>query len=213
MKRYLLFLPLIFMSVGCSVSYNIGVNAYSSSGQNLLIPKESPIYVVTDSNAPNPIFKKEIAAKIRTLLNKNGYSTAAEKPGYYLLFDYGMSSGQSITSTIPTYHSGIYYGYPFAYGFRYSYTPYAPYYTVVYNRWLALKLIDGKAYRTSTKAEPLWISEVTNTGPGSDLRKTINYMLIAAFEHFGQDTGKRVNELLSEDDERIKLLIEPRDNR
>ena len=64
MKNYLFSLPLIFMSLGCGVSYNIGVNAYSSSSQNLLIPKESSIHVVTDSNAPNPIFEKEIATKI-----------------------------------------------------------------------------------------------------------------------------------------------------
>ena len=75
-------------------------------------------------------------------------------------------------------------------------------------RWLVLKLIDGKAYRLSNNAEPLWISEVASTTPGSDLREITNYMLIAAFEHFGQDTGTRVNELFSEDDERIKLLIE-----
>jgi len=208
MKKYLMLLPLIFMSVGCGVSYNIGVNAYSSSTQKLLIPQESSIYVVTDSNTPNPILEKEIAAKIRTLLNKNGYTAATDKADYYILFDYGISPGRYITGTMPPY-SGIYYGYPsFSYGFRYSYIPYTPYYTAVHNRWFELKLIDGKAYRASPKAEPLWISEVSSTGPGSDLRRIINYMLIAAFEHFGQDTGKRVNELFSEDDERIKFLTE-----
>ena len=212
MKKYLMLLPLIFMSVGCGVSYNIGVNAYSSSSQKLLIPNESSIYVVTDSNAPNPIFEKEIATKIQTLLNKNGYSTATEKPNYYLLFDYGISSGQSITNTFPIYHSGFYYDYPFSYGYMHGYTSYVPYSTVVYTRWLVLKLIDGKAYRNSTKAEPAWISEVTTTGQSSDLRVAINYMLIAAFEHFGRDTGKPVYELFSEDDERINFLTESRNN-
>jgi hypothetical protein len=209
MKTYLLLIPLIFMSVGCSVSYNIGVNAYSSSGQNLLIPEESSIHIVTDSNAPNPIFEKEIATKIRTLLNKNGYNTATDQANYYLLFDYGMSSGQNITRTVPIYHSGIYCGYPFSYGYSHSYTSYVPYSTVLYTRWIVLKLFDGNDYRTSPKAEPLWISEVASTGTVSDLRGTISYMLVAAFEHFGHDTGKRVIERLSEDDERLKLLIEP----
>jgi len=72
--------------------------------------------------------------------------------------------------------------------------------------------LDGNDYRTSPKAEPLWISEIASTGSGSDLRGTINYMLVAAFEHFGHDTGKRVIERLSENDERLKFLIEPRKN-
>ncbi|MBN1804663.1 MAG: DUF4136 domain-containing protein [Sedimentisphaerales bacterium] len=212
MKRYsllfLLSLLIIFLSVGCSASYNIAVNAYSSSRQKLLIPEESSVYVVTDSNAPNPILDKEIAAKIQTLLTKNGYSTAADQADYYLLFNYGMTPDRNNTGTMPYYRSGLYYGYPFHYGFRYSYAPYAPYYTAVYNRWLVLKLIDGKAYRASPKAEPLWISEVSSTGPSSDLRKLINYMLLAAFEHFGQDTGKRIHELIPYNDERLNLFTQ-----
>ena len=34
---------------------------------------------------------KEIAAKIRTLLNENGYATASDQADYYLLFDYGIN--------------------------------------------------------------------------------------------------------------------------
>jgi hypothetical protein len=68
--------------------------------------------------------------------------------------------------------------------------------------------MGGKDYRISQKAEPLWIGEITSAGPSPDLRELINYMLTAAFEHFGEDTGKRVNEFFSEDDERVKLLIE-----
>ncbi len=119
-----------------------------------------------------------------------------------------MSSGQNVTKTFPIYHSGVYCDYPFSYGYGYGYTTYVPYSTVVYTRWLVLRLIDGIAYRTSQKAKPIWIGEVTSAGTSSDLRKLINYMLIAALEHFGQDTGKRVNELFFEDDERIKLLME-----
>lgn len=209
MKKFLFSLPLICLSLGCAVSYSVGVNGYSSSGQSLQIRQDSSIQVVADSNAPNPILEKEIGMKIRKLLNKKGYSIATDQANYYLLFDYGMNSGQTVSDTFPVYHPGIYCDYPFSGIYSHSYTTYIPYTTVVYTRWLVLKLIDGNAYRTSSKAKPLWIGEVVSAGTNSDLRELINYMLIAAFEHFGRDTGKRVNVLFSEDDERLKLLMEP----
>jgi hypothetical protein len=207
MKKFLFSLPLICISLGCSASYNVGVNGYSTSGQTLQI-KESSIHIVIDSNAPNPILEKEIGMKIQKLLNEKGYSTGADDADYYLLFDYGMSSGQNITKAYPIYHSGFYYRYPHSYGYRYGYSTYMPYSTVVYTRWLVLKLVDSKTYKADQKAKPLWIGEIASTGPSSDLREIINYLLIAGLEHFGQDTGKRVNELFYEDDERIQLLIE-----
>jgi hypothetical protein len=191
----------------------VGVNGYSASGQNLQINHVSSIYVIEDSNAPNPILEKEIGMKIRKLLNEKGYSIAADEANYYLLFDYGMNSGQTVTDAMPIYYPGVYYDYPYSGIYSYNYATYVPYSTVVYSRWLVLRLIDGNTFRTSRKGRPLWIGEVTSTGPSSDLRELINYMLIAAFEHFGQDTGKRVSKYFSEDDERVKLLTDIWDNR
>ena len=208
MKTYLFALPMIFLSFGCSATYNVGVNGYSSSGQTLQIPQETSIYVVADSNAPNPILEKEIGMKIQKLLSEKGYTTDSDEADYYLLFDYGMSHGQNVTHAYPVYHAGVYYNYPYSHGYRHGYTSYIPYSTVFYTRWLQLRLLDSKAYKTNQKAKPLWIGEATSAGTSSDLRGLINYLLIAALEHFGQDTNKRVNVLFVEDDERLKLLME-----
>jgi hypothetical protein len=208
MKTCLFLLPLMCISLGCGVSYNVGVNAYSSSGRSLQIQQESSINVIPDGNTPNPILAKEIGMKIQKLLTKKGYSTGTDQADYYLLFNYGMNSGQTITDTIPIYHPSANYRYPFSSVYNHGYTTYLPYSTVVYTRWLVLRLIEGKAYRTSRKAEPIWISEVTSAGPGTDLRELINYMLIAAFEHFGEDTGKRLNELFLKEDEKVNFLKE-----
>ena len=205
MKTCLFLLPLMCISLGCGISYNVGVNAYSSSGRSLQIQQESSINVIADGNTPNPILAKEIGMKIQKLLTKKGYSIGTDEADYYLRFDYGMNTGQTITDIIPIYRRA-YYGYPFSSVYSHGYTTYLPYSTVVYTRWLVLKLIDGKAYRNSQEAEPLWISEVTSAGPGTDLRELINYMLIAAFEHFGEDTGKRVNELFLKEDEKVNFL-------
>ena len=206
MRLYLFSLSLIFLGLGCRASYYVGINGYSSTRKTLQVPQSASIYVVTDSNAPNPFLEKEIGMKIQKLLNAKGYNTGTEQTSYHLLFDYGIDSGRTVTDTIPIYHpSGYYEDPPF---FTPSYTTYVPYSEVIYTRWLVLRLIDGRVYRNSQKVEPLWIGEVTSAGPSSDLRRVVNYMLIAAFKHFGKDTGRQVTEVIMEDDERVKQLIE-----
>ena len=209
MKLYLLSLPLLFLSLGCAASYNVAVNGYSATGQAVRIPDGAAISVVTDSNVPNPILEKEVAAKIEKLLAMHGYTTGAEKPDYYLLFDYGIDAGRTVTDIIPIHHPGFYRPYPYSSVRWFGYTTYVPYSDVIHTRWLTLKLVGGQAYTTSRRAEPVWIGEVASAGMSSDLRALMNYMLIAAFEHFAQDTQRQVTEYINKNDERVWLLTEP----
>lgn len=208
MRVFLFSLPTIFVCLGCTASYNVGVNGYSSTGRSLSIPDESLFVVVTDSNVANPILQKEIGTKIRKILTDMGYAVNGEQPDYYLLFDYGIDSGRAVTDVIPIYHREYYYDYWYPPFYDHGYTTYIPYSSVLYTRWLVLKLVDGKAYTESRQAEPLWICEVASAGAGSDLRELINYLLVAAFDHFGQDTGRQLVEVIRRDDERVRALSE-----
>lgn len=206
MKLYLFSIPVMFLSLGCSTSYSVAVNGYSASGQTVRIPQAASISVVTDSNVPNPILEKEVAAKIEKLLDEQGYTTSTEKPDYYLRFDYGIDAGRTVTDVMPIYHPAFYPRYPHG-SFRwYGYTTYVPYSEVIHTRWLTLRLIDGQAYRASRSAEPAWIGEVASAGMSSDLREVINYMLIAAFEHFAEDTQRQIDVFIPKDDARVGLL-------
>jgi len=209
MKLYLLSLPVLFLSLGCSASYSVAVNGYTASNQAARIPQAASISVVTDSNVPNPILEKEVAAKIEILLAEQGYDTKNDAPDYYVLFDYGIDAGRTVTDVIPIHHPGFYRPYPFSSVRWYGYTTYVPYSEVIHTRWLTLRLIDGKAYRISESPEPVWIGEVASAGMSSDLRELINYMLIAAFEHFAQNTQRQVTEVIPRNDERVWLLTEP----
>ena len=214
MKKFLLSLPLMFLGLGCATRYNVGVNGFSATGTTLKIPQVSSIYTVKDSNAPNPIFEREVATKIQKLVNSKGYAVGAEnKANYYLLFEYGIDSGQTVFSRAAVHHPGgrataTSFGLSWSHIDTPGYTTYVPYPRTVYTCWLVLKLTDGNSYRSSQKTEPLWIGEITSTGPSSDLREVINYMLIPAFEHFGENTGKRLNKVVSEGDERVNVLKE-----
>ncbi len=206
MKTYLFLLPIMLLSLGCSASYSVVVNGYSATGQAVRIPQAASISVVTDSNVPNPILEKEIAVKIKKLLTEQGYNTDAEKPAFYLKFDYGIDAGRTVTDVIPVHHPGFFYRYPYESFHWYGYTTYMPYSEVIHTRWLILQLIDGEAYRTSRSAEPAWIGEIASAGMSSDLREVINYMLIAAFEHFAEDTQRQIIETIYREDERVWLL-------
>jgi hypothetical protein len=197
----------MLLSLGCTASYSVAVNGYSASGQSVRIPQAASISVVTDSNVPNPILEREIAVKIEKLLDVQGYSTDANEPDYYLKFDYGIDAGRTVTDVIPIHHPGFFYRYPYD-SFRWhGYTTYIPHSEVIHTRWLTLRLIEGKAYRISENTEPAWIGEVASAGMSSDLREIVSYMLIAAFEHFAEDTQRQITEYIHKDDERVWLLI------
>ena len=208
---------MICLCVGCGASYRVEINGYSGAGQSLEIPDTALIAVVADSNAPNPILEKEVAAKIEKLLTENGFRVEGVPPSnrgqdardtadFYLLFDYGIDAGRTVTDAIPVYHPMIYDEYPFSGFYGHGYTTYMPYSEVLHTRWLILKLVEGRAYIASKNAEPAWIGEITSVGNSSDLRELLNYMLVAAFEHFGQDTRRQVSTAIPADDERVHLL-------
>ncbi len=206
MKLYLLAFAAVCLCVGCEASYRVEINGYSGAGQSVQIPDAASIAVVTDSNAPNPILEKEVAGKIEKLLTENGYRIGQPEADFYLLFDYGIDAGRTVTDAVPVYHPMIYDDYPFSGFYGHGYTTYMPYSEVLHTRWLILKLIEGRAYRASKTAEPAWIGEITSVGTSSDLRELLNYMLVAAFEHFGQDTRRQISTAIPADDERVHML-------
>ena len=214
MKKVLLILPFVFCVFGCGTSYQVGINGYSASGEDLQLLQTSSICVVADTNAPNPLLDKEIANKIQKLLNQKGYSHApVDKANLYLFFEYGIDSGERMTGALPMYQGGgtatasTFYSYG---GSSYStvqtpgYTTYVPYSYTVYTRWLKLSLFDSSFIEH--KVDPLWIGTITSSGRSSDLREVINYMLVCAFDHFGENTKKQIIIKLPADDKRVKAL-------
>ncbi len=214
MKKSLILLLFIFSVAGCS-RHLVGVNGFSATGTNLQIPQFASIQIVTDPNVPNPILEKEIAVKIEKLLNIKDYAVTTANPNYYLVFRYGMESGRVI-STRPVYYPADYstiYGYGhrrshFSTIYSPGYSTYAPYSETVFTRWLVLKLIDAKNYQASDRPQPLWIGEITSTGQSSDLRNIITYMLVAAFDHFGENTHKRLSITITPDDPTVMALYD-----
>ena len=46
--------------------------------------------------------------------------------------------------------------------------------------------------RNQNISRPVWVGEAHSLGTSSDLRSVLNYLLVADFKKFGQNTGKAV---------------------
>lgn len=208
----MILLPIIFglLLSGCAPFIcQVQVNGYTDLRAPALITPGAGICVVENQQAPNPLLEKEVKGKIHKLLEKQGYQISSfEKADYYLFFGYGIGPGRSVNVVLPdySYGLGLAYSWPRSYFFVSPYFGYYPVAELLYDRWVLLNVVDGKLYREKAEFRSLWVGEARSTGTSADLRVAINYLLVAAFQHFGKDTGKAVTVDLREQDPGIREL-------
>ena len=79
-KLCLILLTISICAAGCTTTYRVHVNGFSELDKP--ISDKASIYVTVDPNSQNPIFDKEIKAKIEMLLKSHGYIPAPDvEPG------------------------------------------------------------------------------------------------------------------------------------
>jgi len=213
MKNSLLLLILgIFLSGCAPLTYQVQVNGYTQPGAPAApFSPGAAVFVIENREAKNPLLEKEIAAKIATILEKQGYRIVPfDRADYYLLFYYGQGSERSVSISAPLYDP-LYYPY-----FGFSWQPYwfvmapgfysGPEVQKVYDRWLLINVIAGKPYREKKESQALWVGEARSTGASGDLRTTVNYLLVAVFGEFGKNTGKARPVEVEQEDLRVKEL-------
>ncbi len=211
--RSLLFLVGLAVAGCAPATYRVAVNGYVGGTAPLALTPGAGFFVIENKAAQNPLLEQEIRAKINNLLEAHGYELAPfEKADYYLLFSYGIGQGQTVGVTMPDYYPswgiGFGSGYPLSYSLLWpGYLPYMPYYpTTLYDKWLLINVIEGKVYREQRKFNTLWVGDARSRGPAADLRVVVNYLLLADFKEFGQNTGKAIKVEISEDDLGLKKL-------
>jgi hypothetical protein len=202
---------------GCTPSYRVHVNTYSDLAEP--IDQSAPIYVASDPNSQNPILRRQIATKIRDLLEGNGHNPVEklEAAAYVLTFEMGMDS-ERVLEYAPLYrpyggyyggyHRGL-YGPRFGWG-GFGYTTYMPYIETVYTHWLRMRLYSARdADQKLPSRQTVWLGEaVTGTG-NPDLREAVDYLLAACLEYFPIDTKEWVVVTIKRDDPRILGIRDP----
>ncbi len=217
LKRTVKLLALIL--IGCCVSscagynYNIKVNGYTDPNAPTLLKPGGSFLVMENKQAKNPLLEAEIKEKIIKLLTQRGYAvtTTFDKADYYLFFGYGMGEPRSVTVVTPDYYGGVGWGRGYGWGgpvfaVGVPLGAYPSHATQFYDRWLLINVVDGPAYRTRKESRPVWAGEARSTGPSSDLRTVLNYLLVAGFKEFGKNTGQAVTVELKEKDPEVAAL-------
>ena len=207
MKNLCLFFAAFFIcATGCTSGYRVHVNGYSELDET--IRKGASIYVSADEpNSQNPIFDKQIKAKIEELLKWYDYvPVSADKYDYRIDFQVGMNSHQ-VSGYEPVYHTSVgYYGGYYT-GYHFGYSTYIPFHDTYYDRWLVVKVFAHDGDNDSDEEKVIWVGEAMISTSGGDIRRVIDYLLVGCFEYFGADTTRQRSFVITEKDSRI-LQIE-----
>ncbi len=216
-KKLVLVVLAVFLS-GCATYYNVRVNGYlDKSHIQTAIKSGVSFYVLENKNAKNPILESEIKSKIENSLREKSCRLESEnKADFYLSYMYAISSGRHVSEIMPVYYpgdTGTIQTYDSSGKTTSSivtfpgYTVYVPHKMTVYTSSLSLKVIDASLFRNNKEENSVWIGEALSTSQNSDLRETINYLLVASFEHFGENTSRGVVSNIYENDSRVKKYL------
>ncbi len=205
---------------GCA-QVNVDLNAYLARDASFPEPERGQtIGVVVASSRNNALLEDEVAAKVTRLLEQQGYTVAVDKePDYVLTCEFAVDSGRTVVRTVrhdepPTVYRSYYHGPGRICRVRTTTLPgRTRYFTqrrTIYTRSLHLSLIRVSAARTDSgetlSGTTLWQCDAHSPGQSADLRWVINHLLLAAFDHFGVDTGRRVHLTLPWEGERVMNL-------
>lgn len=184
--------------MGCAAKYHVGVTTYQSP--HLAFPPpglDHRIAVVTESRPDEPLLEEEVKAKVEGLLRRRGYAVGSlNEANYVLAASFAIDDGREhLTSNVLYSSKGVT-------AIPYSYTS--------FTRFLGLDLLGRdrwvRAGREDAPDAIVWRATAYSSGSSSDLRSVIDYLLVATFEHFGEDTGRQVRTTLRDGDKRVREL-------
>lgn len=217
MKRIALVILGVLIFSGCATYYPVRVNDYLyPTPAAAPIPEGAAFFVLENKNEKNPILEAEIKSKIEVLLRGKGHRISSyEQADFCISFTYSISSGKTISEIRPEYvpgETGVIQTYKPDGITRTSivtfpgYTAYVPYRVTVFTSALTLNVLEAGALRNNNVRRIVWIGENSSTSQNPDLRDMINYLLVAAFEHFGENTGKSIIINVPRDDQRVREM-------
>ncbi len=195
---------------GCATT-QVRVSGYLDRRVERTISPHESIYVMENQDPANRLFDREMALKIEALIETHGYTLAPrEEADLILSYSYGTSGPHVFTDDAPIFSSdttavaarGYSYG---GWGAGMTVT-HVPHTRTLYRKWLLIEVVEGPAWREREERETVWVGEALSTDASPDMRDRINYMLVAVFEHFGEDTTRQVVMSFSPDDERVRAV-------
>lgn len=202
------FFILIFLS-SCARHYTISTHSFSDFTD---IPygfaKGSTFQLFAQEPLDNPLFEKELSHKIGQMLWKKGYIPTEEKGDYALHFKI-KSIPFTKTVNVPKYISGTTQkkaGKKVG-SVNLSYeetteecgkTIYVPEIWTYYDQEFTMMVYQDQKL--------LWTGSSQIIDTHNDLRDLLDYLLITSFRYFGQNSKKKIEIVMSEKDEELRLM-------
>jgi hypothetical protein len=204
------------------------IDAYSSNES--LSGRKVALLVCNDETIPkNDLKNLEFEGYIKKMLEAKGYTFTSDhdKAEVVVFYEYGISDPREYTSqrTEPVWgQTGIAYSTTTqktdVFGRTVYETTNTPRRGIVgsnvvtdteirYLRWANINAFDAEFYRQTGEDKMLWVIEVTSEGPRDDLRYAFPYMMVAAGEYVGQNSGVKKTEEIEDHDPRLLELKYP----
>lgn len=227
-RAVFLIFSLAFFLSSCATTKHFTVQI-DSIGSDLYQEQKTYIAVPTDKDvSADDLRFKEYAGYIRKILAKKGYmevnSTDDANIIVYLTYGVGDPELHTYAYSLPVYGQvgiiaspGPAPGNPGQPPRKPPFEHFSPIFGIVgtkteyqtvttYFRYCKIEAFDLSLYRTTNTEKQLWSTIITSRGESDDLRMVMPYMIAAAENYIGVDTGRKVEVVIDEKDERASYL-------
>ena len=225
--RALFVAAVLALAMGCS-SREVIVTAFRSRAVPFPPAEGRTRIAVAAHTAPSDeLFAEEIRRKVEILLEQRGYVVAPLGDATHVLqVSFSSGPGRTVTHCVEHYVPGWSVTRVYRHRGREVYVRDCypgrwerhRYRTTSYTRNLEMVLYErGPGRRAGSEGGPArgkgrhavaWRVSTRITGGDPDPRRAADYLLVAAFDYFGADTGERVRDSLSGRDARVEELRE-----
>lgn len=205
----------LFISLlsGCAQTEDLQVSSLASTHSDAGYKR---FVIVSDSYKPvdNDLTFEEFARQAKQVLIQKGFIAVDNPKDAQLLvaLSYHIGTPKTRTEVVntPTYpmFGPVYIRH---YGYYHPYWNYPVYNTSVYQfttyqKTMRLQAISAKEFSASKTVKPLWDVIVSSNNENGDLRYMFPYMLVAAGQYIGRNSGYSVSLTLEKNDPYVASL-------
>jgi hypothetical protein len=210
MKIYKLFLLNLSIILLGSCARESGMRVTTNTFANKeVIPqgfKKQTSFSISTKQKGDPLFTREVAQKIATILRNKGFTIKTTSDvEYNLNFSFAMSKSTHVRDVpvyIPDYGHWHYHHYHHGYGFSIAYIPKE---FTLFHKILLLEVYKNSGSRAE-RIVPVWQGTAHVYEEDSDLRDAIDYLLVTVFKYFGRNTKRYIKSKMEDDNEEVRKL-------
>ena len=194
--------------------------------------RRASFFISTNTKDTNPLLSKEVTKKTGKILKNNGYKVKDKQSAqYHLVITYGKEAEKrTVRVPVPVAQTHITktrrgdealqaaaYGYQngtsdsapnaaHGVGFTTTQIAFLPQDVNVFNKSILLQVYDMKKNHDSDQGELIWHGAACNVDEDSDLRNSLDYLLISSFKYFGKNTQRSIQVYINENDKSVKNM-------